>query len=253
MNDPEACTPIDRLVRLEQLTEELMQLGWAERHRRNQAPPSPPAWAGSAPHQALWQGSEQLLTLLHRRHPEALLAYEAPAEVLPGSRQEATRISRCDGPSSYRLVWLRGGDALIYPAFGHAAAIYASSGFQALFDISPHDLETVGVLVRPARARPIRSGQLWVLDGRGRMERSAVPMASPESLQAALEERLDSLERQMQRQQTRHQQEIQNLRESFLLQEQTLEALRQLVIHRPSGVSGPASGGSGARTDDTAG
>jgi hypothetical protein len=65
-------------------------------------------------------------------------------------------------------------------------------------------------------------------------------MASPESCLAAPEERLDSLERQMQRQQTRHQQE-------------TLEALRQLVIQRPSGASGRASGGSGASTDDTAG
>ena len=64
-------------------------------------------------------------------------------------------------------------------------------------------------------------------------------MPGPASCLAALDERLDSLEGQMQRRQTHHQQEIQGL--------------RQLVIHRPSGANGPASGGSGACTDDTAG
>ena len=117
-------TPFDRLIRLEKLVSDL-QLRAGPQH-----PPSPIEHSLLERHQ--WPADELLLTRLVRRSPEALKAYEAPAE-LTQTDSQGVLLKASSGSSPFRLCELQNGDAVVWLSAEHENWIYDTDIFRCLF------------------------------------------------------------------------------------------------------------------------
>jgi len=100
---------------------------------------------------------ELLLTRLLRRSPEALAAYQAPAELTP---QPSVAFASACSPLRVPVVELIGGDAVVWVQAGFPAWVWDSETFQRIF---PTALESEGAtrsglqmlsIFKPVVARP---------------------------------------------------------------------------------------------------
>jgi hypothetical protein len=181
-NDP---TPFDRLIRLEKLVADL---------RLRAGPPQPPS---PIEHSLLerhqWPADELLLTRLIRRSPEALKAYEAPAE-LTQTDSQGVLLKAISGSSPFRLCELTNGDAVVWLSPEHETWIYDTAIFRCLFNAPPiSDKERTLVLQSLPRFVRKVQGREWTLESSGEMLPKDRPFVE-KAEQAKLELRIQKLE-----------------------------------------------------------
>ena len=181
-NDP---TPFDRLIRLEKLVADL---------RLRAGPPQPPS---PIEHSLLerhqWPADELLLTRLIRRSPEALKAYEAPAE-LTQTDSQGVLLKAISGSSPFRLCELTNGDAVVWLSPEHETWIYDTAIFRCLFNAPPiSDKERTFVLQSLPRFVRKVQGREWTLESSGEMLPKDRPFVE-KAEQAKLELRIQKLE-----------------------------------------------------------
>jgi hypothetical protein len=181
-NDP---TPFDRLIRLEKLVADL---------RLRAGPPQPPS---PIEHSLLerhqWPADELLLTRLIRRSPEALKAYEAPAE-LTQTDSQGVLLKAISGSSPFRLCELTNGDAVVWLSPEHETWIYDTAIFRCLFNAPPiSDKERTLVLQSLPRFVRKVQGREWTLESSGEMLPKDRPFVEKVE-QAKLELRIQKLE-----------------------------------------------------------
>lgn len=177
-------TPFERLIRLEHLVNELQ----AELN-----PLTPTIEESAPPHRHLWPADELLLTRMIRRNPEALRAYEAPAELIQTNDQGVV-LKAIAGSSPFRLCELPTGDAVVWVTQEHENWLYETEIFRSVFN-APDSLEKDETLVMQTLPRFIRKvqGREWALERSGQM----IPRGRPfveQAYQAELEQRIQRLE-----------------------------------------------------------
>ena len=177
-------TPFDRLIRLEHLVSELQA----------ELKPSTPTIEESAPpHRHLWPADELLLTRLIRRNPEALRAYEAPAELIQ-TNDQGVLLKAIAGGSPFRLCELPTGDAVVWVSQEHERWLYETEIFRNVFNApdSPGKDESLVLQALPRFIRKVQ-GREWTLERRGEMIPRSRPFAE-QADQAELEQRIQRLE-----------------------------------------------------------
>jgi hypothetical protein len=178
-------TPFERLIRLEHLVDNFQaQLSF----------PQPPAIdETSLPERHKWPADELLLTRLIRRNPEALKAYEAPAELIQ-TAGETVSLKVISGNSPFRLCELPNGDALVWLSQDHESWLYTTEIFRSIFKV-PSTLGTDAKLVLQLLPRFIRKvqGREWILEREGQMMQMNRPFVE-QAEQAELEQRIQRLE-----------------------------------------------------------
>lgn len=181
-NDP---TPFDRLIRLERLVAD-MQL-------RAGPPQLPSPIEHSLLERHQWPADELLLTRLIRRSPEALKAYEAPAE-LTQTDSQGVLLKAISGSSPFRLCELSNGDAVVWLSPEHENWIYDTAIFSCLFN-APSILDKERTLVLQSLPRFVRKiqGREWTLETPGEMLPKDRPFVE-KAEQAKLELRIKKLE-----------------------------------------------------------
>jgi hypothetical protein len=181
-NDP---TPFDRLIRLEKLVADL---------QLRAGPPQPPSLIEhSLPERHQWPADELLLTRLIRRNPEALKAYEAPAELTQADSQ-GVLLKAISGSSPFRLCELPNGDAVVWLSPEHENWIYDTEIFRCLFNV-PSISDKDRTLVLQSLPRFVRKvqGREWTLETSGEMLPKDRPFVE-KAEQAELELRVQKLE-----------------------------------------------------------
>lgn len=177
-------TPFERLIKLEHLVSELQA----------KLNPSSPAVEDSGPPQRhLWPADELLLTRLIRRNPEALKAYESPAELIQ-SEDQGVLLKTILGNSPFRLCELPTGDAVVWVSQEHESWLYDTEIFRSVFD-TPDSIVKKEPLVLQLLPRFIRKVQSreWSLDRRGQMIPTSRPFIE-QAEQAELQQRIQKME-----------------------------------------------------------
>jgi hypothetical protein len=211
-------TPIERLIKLEHLVNELQAT----------LNPAIPAIEESGPPQRhLWPADELLLTRLIRRNPEALRAYESPAE-LTQSDGQGVLLKCIAGSSPFRLCELPTGDAVVWVSEEHESWLYETEIFQSVFK-SPDSRGKDESLVLQLLPRFIRKvqGREWTLDRRGQM----IPRSSPfveQADQAELEQRIQRMEQTFARMRGKLDSELSSLRSHVQILQDQLDRLVRL-------------------------
>ena len=177
-------TPFERLLKLEHLVSEL----------QTQLNPSIPSLEESTPPQRhIWPADELLLTRLIRRNPDALRAYESPAE-LNQTEGQGVLLKPIAGISPFRLCELSTGDAVVWVSKENENWLYDTEIFRSVFK-APNSIASDEHLVLQLLPRFIRKvqGREWTLDRRGEM----IPRSRPfieKADQVALEQRIQRME-----------------------------------------------------------
>lgn len=211
-------TPIDRLIRLEKLVADL-QLSTS-------SPQPISAEDTSLPDRHRWPADELLLTRLIRRNPEALKAYESPAELIKTDDQ-GVLLKPISGSSPFRLCELPNGDAVVWLASEHESWIYGTEIFLALFKV-PSPLTNDCSLVLQSLPRFIQKvqGREWTFDASGEMVPKGRPFVE-QAEQAELQQRVQQLEQSIARMRGGISAELSTLRsEVQLIQDQLDRVLR---------------------------
>lgn len=214
MSDP---TPFERLIKLEQIVGDL----------QTQLKPLTPSIEEPAPPvRHLWPADELLLTRLIRRNPEALRAYESPAE-LTQSDDQGILLRPISGKSPFRLCELLTGDAVVWVSQLHESWIYDTEIFRGIFSV-PSSIGARNLLVLQSLPRFIRKvqGQEWTLERRGEM----IPVSRPfveQADQVELEQRVQRIEQAFARIRGKLDSELSDLRSRVqLLQDQIDRVMR---------------------------
>lgn len=214
MSDP---TPFERLIKLEQIVGDLQtQLTPLTASIEEPAPPV----------RHLWPADELLLTRLIRRNPEALRAYESPAE-LTQSGDQGILLRPISGNSPFRLCQLLTGDAVVWVSQLHESWLYDTEIFRGVFSV-PNSVGAQELLVLQSLPRFIRKvqGQEWVLERRGEMIPNSRPFAE-QADQAELEQRIQRIEQAFARMRGKLDSELVALRSTVqLLQDQLDNVMR---------------------------
>lgn len=183
-------TPFERLIRLEQLVDQLQH--------QISSPLPPSTFDESRPQRHVWPADELLLTRLVRRNPEALKAYESAAELTQsdGHGVLATAIS---GTSPFRLCELQSGDAVVWLSAEHDKWLYETEIFASVFkaSVKPHVDNTLVLQILPRFIRKVQ-GREWTLEQRGEMIPRGRPFVDQKE-QAELEQRIQRLEQAIDR------------------------------------------------------
>jgi len=211
-------TPIDRLIRLEKLVADL-QLAAS-------SPQPISAEDTSLPDRHRWPADELLLTRLIRRNPEALKAYESPAELIKTDDQ-GVLLKSISGSSPFRLCELPNTDAVVWLASEHESWIYGTEIFRTLFNV-PSPLASDCSLVLQALPRFIQKvqGREWTFDSSGEMVPTDRPFVE-QAEQAELQQRIQQMEQIIARMRGGISAELSTLRsEVQLLQDQLDRVLR---------------------------
>ena len=226
-------TPFERLIKLEHLVGELQA----------QLTPSIPSLEESTPPQRhLWPADELLLTRLIRRNPEALRAYESPAE-LNQTEDQGVLLKPIDGISPFRLCELPTGDAVVWVSKEHENWLYDTEIFRSVFK-APTTRANDELLVLQLLPRFIRKvqGREWTLDRRGEM----IPRSRPfieQADQVVLEQRIQRMEQTFARMRGTLDSELSSLRSHVLILQDQLDRLLRLrgdaPIIQPTGESSP--------------
>lgn len=195
-------TPFERLIRLEHLIADL---------QAQLQPEAPSIEENSRPQRHLWPADELLLTRLIRRNPQALRAYEAPAELIQTDDQ-GVLLKAIEGGSPFRLCELPSGDAVVWLAQGHESWLYGTDIFRSVFK-TPELLDQEGDLILQTLPRFIFKvqGREWTLEKRGEMIPASRPF-SEQSDQADLEQRIQRLEQTLARMRGKLDSELSSLR-----------------------------------------
>ncbi len=217
-------TPFERLIKLEHLVSELQA----------KFNPSTPALEESGPPlRHLWPADELLLTRLIRRNPEALRAYEAPAELIQ-SEDQGVLLKAIAGSSPFLLCELPTGDAVAWVSEKHESWLYDTEIFQSVFK-SPDSRgkdETLVLQLLPRFIRKVQ-GREWTLDRRGQM----IPRARPfveQADQAELEQRIQRMEQTFARMRGKLDAELSSLRSHLQILQDQLDRLVRLHGDAPS-------------------
>lgn len=212
-------SPLDRLLQLEQDIEQL------QIQTTGQAPPSPPP--GESPARRPWPVDEVLLTRLVRRSPQALAAYQAPAE-LTLTAQRGLRLTVAETDSVFQLCELIGGDAVVWLQSDPPSWVWESETFQQIF-ARPEGLEAPQDLLLQTLPifKPVVRGQKWTLFSRGEMVPRHHPSTEQEK-QMLLLRRLESLEHRVNQQMTRQKNELGELRTQLRVQQDLLNRLLKI-------------------------
>lgn len=211
-------TPFERLLRLEHLVSELQ----AELN------PSTPSIEENAPPQRhLWPADELLLTRLIRRNPEALRAYEAPAELIQTDEQ-GVLLKAIGGSSPFRLCELSNGDAVVWVSQDHERWLYETEIFRSVFKApnSPGKDEPLVLQTLPRFVRKVQ-GREWTLERSGQV----IPRSRPfveQADQAELEQRIQRLEQAFARLRGKLDVEFSALRSSVQLFQDQLDQLLRI-------------------------
>jgi hypothetical protein len=211
-------TPFERLIKLEHLVSELQ----AELNH------STPAIEETGPPQRhLWPADELLLTRLIRRNPEALRAYESPAELIQ-SEDQGVLLKAITGNSPFRLCELPTGDAVVWVSEEHEHWLYDTEIFQSVF-VAPDARGRDEFLVLQLLPRFIRKvqGREWTLDRRGQM----IPRSRPfveQADQAELEQRIQRMEQTFARMRGKLDTELSSLRSHVQILQDQLDRLVRL-------------------------
>lgn len=217
-------TPLDRLLQLERDIEQLQA-----HTARPSPPPEPP---GQYPARRPWPVDELLLTRLVRRSPEALAAYQAPAELTP-TAQHGLRLTVAETDSLFQLCELTGGDAVVWVKADPPSWVWQSETFQQIFP-RPEGLEDSHDLVLQSLPvfKPVVRGQRWTLFSPGQMVPRHRPFPEQEK-QMMLLRRLENLERRVSQQMTRHESELNELRSQLQVQQDLLSRLLRISETQP--------------------
>lgn len=211
-------TPFERLIKLEHLVSELQA----------QLNPSTPSLEESAPPQRhLWPADELLLTRLIRRNPEALRAYESPAELIQTDDQ-GVLLKPIAGLSPFRLCELPTGDAVAWVSNDHENWLYDTEIFRSVFK-APNSSASDGHLALQLLPRFIRKvqGREWTLDRRGEM----IPRSRPfieQADQVVLEQRIQIMEQTFARLRGTFDSELSSMRSHLQILQDQLDRLLRL-------------------------
>jgi hypothetical protein len=212
-------TPFDRLIRLEKLVEDLQLC--------TSSPHLPLPIEHSLPERYQWPADELLLTRLIRRSPEALKAYEAPAELTKCDGQGILLKATSDS-SPFRLCELSNGDAVVWLTPEHENWIYDTEIFRCLFNL-PSGSDKHRTLVLQSLPRFVRKvqGREWTLESSGEMLPQDRPFVE-KAEQAELELRIQKLEHTLARMRGGLDAELVALRSNVQLLQDQLDRLLRL-------------------------
>ncbi len=217
-------TPLDRLLQLERDIEQLRA-----QTARPAPPPGPP---GESPARRPWPVDELLLTRLIRRSPQALAAYQEPAE-LTTTADRGLRLTVAESDSVFRFCELIGGDAVVWVQADPTSWVWECESFQQIFSV-PKGLEGKQDLVLQMLPvfKPVVRGQQWTLFRPGEMVPRHRPFPEKES-QNMLLRRLESLERRVSQEMTRQENELNKLRSELRVQQDLLNRLLRITDMSP--------------------
>ena len=213
-------TPFQRLIQLEQLVSDLQE----------QLNPSTPILEEiSPPQRHVWPSDELLLTRLIRRNPEALRAYESPAELIQTDHQ-GVLLKAIAESSPFRLCELSTGDAVVWVSQEHESWLYETDIFRCIF-ASPNLSDNNESLVLQMLPRFIFKvqGREWTLERRGQMIPRNLPFAE-QAHQAELEQRIQSIEQTFARLRGKLDGELSSLRSHVQILQDQLDSLLKLRV-----------------------
>ena len=213
-------SPLDRLLQLEQ---DIAQL--RSQSARPTPPPGPP---GESPARRPWPVDELLLTRLIRRSPQALMAYQEPAELTTMANRDL-QLTVADSDSVFRLCELTGGDAVVWIQADPSSWVWESESFRQIFSV-PKGLDGQPDLVLQTLPvfKPVVRSQQWTLFRRGELIPRHRPFPEKES-QNMLLRRLESLERRVSQEMTRQEHELNELRSELRVQQDMLNRLMRIT------------------------
>jgi hypothetical protein len=211
-------TPFQRLIRLENLVSGLEE----KLHH-----PTPSVDESALPQRHVWPADELLLTRLIRRNPEALKAYEAPAELIQ-AEGKGVLLKDVPGNSPFRLCELTNGDAVVWLAREHEAWLYNAEIFRLVFEVTDGSggNEPLVLQLLPRFTRKVQ-GKEWTLDRPGQMIPTSRPFVE-QADQAELERRIQKLEQTFARMQGRFDSDIGALRSHVQVLQDQLNRLLML-------------------------
>jgi len=213
-------SPLDRLLQLEQ---DIAQL--RSQSARPAPPPGPP---GESPARRRWPVDELLLTRLIRRSPQALMAYQEPAELTTMANRDV-QLTAADSDSVFRLCELTSGDAVVWIQADPASWVWESETFQQIFSVPKGlDGQQDFVLQTLPVFKPVVRGEQWTLFSQGEMVPRHRPFPEKES-QNMLLRRLESLERRVSQEMTRQEHELKELRFELRVQQDLLNRLLRIT------------------------
>ncbi len=217
-------SPLERLLKLERDIEQLQALSVQP------APPQGPLGEPSA--RMPWPVDELLLTRLVRRSPQALAAYQAPAQ-LTATAQRGLRLTVAETDSAFQFCELTGGDAVVWVQADSPPWVWQSEAFHQIF-ATPEGLEGSQDLVLQCLPvfKPIVRGHQWTLFSPGEMVPRHRPFPEQEK-QGMLLRRLETLERLVNQQMARREMEINEIRMQLRVQQDQLNRLLRLSEHQP--------------------
>jgi hypothetical protein len=213
-------SPLDRLLRLEHSVEQLLS--------RQAQPPLPRDREGQPlPSRHLWPVDELLLTRLLRRSPQAIAAYQAPAE-LSRTEQSGWLLNTAAATSVFQFCELISGEAVVWVSTDPPAWLRGSEPFQHLFR-TPRGTDSSEDLVLQSLPlfKPVVRGKRWSLFRTGEMVPRHRPFPEQEQQQMLLR-RIETLERQLSQQRIQHDSLLGELRSQLRVQQDLLERLLRL-------------------------
>lgn len=212
-------SPLDRLLQLERDIEQL------QAQTARPAPPQAPH--GETQARRPWPVDELLLTRLVRRSPQALAAYQAPAELTP-TAQRGLRLTVAETDSVFQLCELTSGDAVVWVQADPPSWVWESENFQQIFP-RPDGLEGSQDLVLQSLPvfKPVVRSQRWTLFSPGQMVPRHRPFPEQEK-QTMLLRRLENLERRVSQQMTRQECELNELRSQLRVQQDLLSRMLRI-------------------------
>lgn len=218
-------TPMERIIRLEDLLDELQATLIGERSGTTAAP---------APHQqkplAIWPADELLLTRLWRRSPGALSAYLRQGELFTTGNGDVL-LEKTDRKTYIGFCEVASGDALLCVPPNAPDAVFASLACKQAFKIPEgHKIDSGASIQTLPLFRPIERGKRWKLLRAGEINLNGFsPLDETENL--ALLSRLEKLERNQAKLAANQQVAIQDLKNQLaILQEQMDTYLRIHVV-----------------------
>lgn len=215
-------SPLSRLLRLEQTVEQLAKASLPDSIQVAMKSPRPA--------RATWPADPLLLIRLLRRSPQVVAAYQSPAQ-LSVTKHGALHLSAQTTSSLFCFCELLDGDAVLWLDQRPPDWIWESEIFRSVFQSPTPSADDRLVLQELPLFRPIERGERWVLQRRGEMVVQARPFPEQND-QATLLHRLDSLERQVVQQHTRHESLINELRAQLDSQQGLIDQLLR-ILPRP--------------------
>lgn len=213
-------SPLERLLQLEQHVEQLLS---------QQAQPPLPQDQESQPlpSRHLWPVDELLLTRLLRRSPQAIAAYQAPAE-FTRTDPRGLLLTTAETGSTFRFCELISGEAVVWVSTDPPSWVWESETFQLLFR-TPQGTDSAEDLVLQTLPlfKPVVRGKRWSLFRPGEMVPRDRSFPEQEE-QLRLLGRIETLERQLSQQRIQHDAMLGELRSQVRVQQDLLKRLLRI-------------------------